>query len=329
MTYIDPALLESIGIYGDQQQNFANTVPGGIVGTPPSVAPGTPYTTATSGAAIITAFLRNYGIDMTPELADYANNLRSVYGADTGGLKEQLANDVYDPTNKLGAAMNAKFPEVKARRDKGLTPISFNDAVDYRDTVTKVMRNYGLPPDFYDSPDDFVKFHTNDLSAVEIQNRIAKGYGAAMAADQEVRNQLSTLYGVDLGQLAAYYLDPVRGEALLSKQLGAAQAGAGAKLGGYALNQAEAERVAAAGITEADAATAFGSLTNAAQLMAPLPGEAGGPISREAQIGSVVGVQSAQAELDRKARARRAVFGAGGGFAGATTGLTGLGQANT
>lgn len=331
MSYIDPALLESIGIYGNEQQNFAGTIPGAQVGNPASVAPVLPgYMTPMSGAAIVSKFMASVGLEMNSDLANYFDYLRTNYGSDLTGFENQLAADALDIVTPLGKAINTKYPEIKVRRDMG-SPINIGDAIDYRDTVTQLMREYGIPPGFYDDPNDFVSMHQNHISPLELQHRIVQGYNAAMQADPGVREQLATLYGVDTGQLAAYYLDPTRSQDILQKQLAASQTGAGARMGGYQLSSAEAERAAGMGITESQAAERFGTLTNSAQLFTGLAGQEGTEpvIGREMQVNAALGEQSAQEQLDRRARARRAVFGAGGGFAAGQQGIAGLGAATT
>jgi hypothetical protein len=328
LTYVDPALLESMGIYGADQQAYADA--NGMTLASPTAQASTGVNTPTgpqSGAAVIAAVLRSAGLELTPEVAQYADQLRTLYGSDITGLQNQLAADLYTKGNPLGDLVAKTYPEIAARTAAGLTNINVAEAQAYRNQVTQTMKAYGLPSGFYDSPDDWVNFHTADLSADEINHRITQGYAAAMNADQGVRDQLSRLYGVDQGALAAYYLDPKRAEPLLTNQFAASQAAAGANLGGYQLTAGEAERAGGMGLGEGQAAQAFGNLTNQRELFNPLAGEQGQSIDRTQQVNAALGDTAAQEAIDRVARARRAVFGAGGGYAGGQTGVTGLGTA--
>jgi hypothetical protein len=85
-------------------------------------------------------------------------------------------------------------------------------------------QQYGLPAGFL-SPMEMGTLIAQNVSTAEFESRLKNGYSAAMNADPEVRTLLHDYYGADLGNLAAYYLDPKKGLDALTKQTQAAMIG--------------------------------------------------------------------------------------------------------
>lgn len=238
--------------------------------------------------------------------------------------------DLYDPNTVPGKVVNTLYPELKMRRDANLGPISIAAAVDYRDKAVQMFRAAGLPKTFFDQPADLANFVGRDVSLAELQDRVNEGMTVARMAPAETRAQMEQLYGVDLGHLTAYFLDPARALPLLKKQEAAATlSGAGVRSGFGGLNRVEAERLATLGVSDQQASQAFGALVQNRELFGALPGQSGEPVvSRGQQLGAAfAGDEQALSLIERKRRARQAVFGGRGGLSASQAGVGGLGSA--
>jgi hypothetical protein len=248
----------------------------------------------------------------------------------TGQSSIMLA--LYDPATVPGKVVDRMYPEIRGRREANLAPISIQDAVGYRDNAIQLMHAAGLPPEFYDQPEDLARFQIRDVSLVELKSRIDEAAMASTQAPPETRAQLQSLYGVDSGHLTAYYLDPDKAQPVLQKQFAAATlSGTGVRSGYGALDRSQAERLATLGVSSDQAAQGFGQLVQSKELFGALPGEAGiGVLSRDEQLAAAFGGDAAaQEKIRRTAAARKAMFGEGGGFAAGQKGLAGLGSAAT
>ena len=217
------------------------------------------------------------------------------------------------------------FPEIELRAKAGLPAISPGDIVSYRNQAQQAMREAGLPAGFWDSPSDFTNLIASNVSLNELQQRIDLAKQATYAMPQAARDVLARDYGITDGHLAANFLDPNQAEPLLQQHFLSAQIGGTAHLTGYDTNRQQNEMLAAMGVTQSQAQQGFNQLANSKQLFEPLPGENTTGISQDDQLSAVfAGNADAQREISQRADQRRAVFGAGGGFAG---GGAGAGQA--
>lgn len=189
---------------------------------------------------------------------------------------------------------------------------------------------YGLPKNFYDTPDDFAKIIGTGMGAGEIQTRL--NAVKAVISDGTMNGVLDYAqqhYGLGTGDLMAYYLDPDKAGPMIQRQLDAAPIGAAAARTGFGdITTAEAERLASLGINPGQAAAGF---ADAAAL---------GEIGKD--VGADQGVSRADvlaAEFDQNADARKKIdqtrarrlaeFQGGGGYASSKAGVSGLGTANT
>jgi hypothetical protein len=220
-----------------------------------------------------------------------------------------------------------RFKGLEARRAAGLPAISEGEYIGYETSVRQLMRTAGLPADFYDSPEDFAGFIGKDVSVAEMQSRINEGYLAASQAPAEVRQQLRDLYNIGEGQLAAFFMDPDRALPLIERQFASAQISGAAQRTQYgALGQSEAERLAALGVSEQQAAQGFGALAESSQLFTGLPGEDAAAIDRQTQQAAVFGGDAAAKQAIEKRRAERIAQGSGArSFGVGQGGVVGLG----
>jgi len=88
-----------------------------------------------------------------------------------------------------------RFPAMKTLGDRGQA-ISEAQYINYEQSATSIFKAAGLPANFYDQPDDFANFLTNNVALPELQSRVQAYQSAAFSAPQEVRDALQSMYGV-------------------------------------------------------------------------------------------------------------------------------------
>lgn len=265
---------------------------------------------------IIAAVLRLYGIT-DPDAIAQVYNVGKESGEDAAYLALRETK-----------AYKAAFPGMEKRKENKLAAISEQTYMEWRDMYKTVMRNNGIPENFYDSEDDFTNFIGNNISPGEIQDRVMKGVVAARNAPPEVKDALLNFYGIDEGHLAAYWLDPTpgRGEALLREQA-ATYVGAAATRAKFAgLTRQEAEGLVNTGKPVEQVEENLSDLVQGEQLLSALPGEVLATMTREEQLAYAGGNPAVTADLKKRAAQRKAQFAGGGEFATSSEGVTGLGS---
>ena len=216
----------------------------------------------------------------------------------------------------------SRFPGLNAARSQGraVTP---NEWIQYEKQAVGLMRAAGLPPSFYDQPEDIGQFITNEVSVAELQQRVQM---AQQAVYNDFDTQAAAVYGLDPGDLTAMLLDPTKAEPIVQRKYQAVQSAKIASQTGYGqLNATEAERIAASGVDPSQQVGQFGALANQREVFGALnSGEQ--DISREDQIAATFeGNQAAKAKIEKQAKGRVNVFEAGGGFSQGQRGYAGVG----
>jgi hypothetical protein len=240
-------------------------------------------------------------------------------------------------TIKEQEAYKRRFAGNAARVSKGLPELDPSTYLQMEDSYRQVLRSNGMPDGFYDSVEDFTKFIEGDVSAAELNDRLQEGYRVVADADQEVKNQMSRLYGVTESQLAAYFIDPERAKPYMmasdyQRQARSAQIAARAQeQGGISLTGDLAEELARRGVTAAEAQQGFQEIGNLGELRQQFSGEEA--LTQDQLVRQQFGADvQAQQALDRRRRSRVGEFQGGGRFAatqGETSGALrlGVGQA--
>lgn len=234
-----------------------------------------------------------------------------------------------DPKTEPGQVFDRLVPEVRLRREKGLTPMSVAEIVQYRQNARQTMRAAGLPEGFYDSNEDFSNFIVNDVSLPELEERITRGVLRAMNAPPEVRQQLRDLYGVTEQGLAAYMLDPARALPVIQRQVAAAEiGGASVRTGFGQLSTSEAEDIASLGVSGSESEEGFNALASSQELFTPI-NQAEDTIGRGEQLSAAFrNNAAAQRRVQERAARRKAEFGGGGRLSTGREGIAGLSTAS-
>jgi hypothetical protein len=126
-----------------------------------------------------------------------------------------------------------RFGKVNEDRIKsGYTALDEKTILAMEDEYQKVMKSYGTPAGFYDTPEDFQAFLANDLSEVEVADRLQASRQFASVVDPVIKDQLKSMYNIDDNMLTAYIADPVKGQSLLTGLANKSLTGAAALLQG-------------------------------------------------------------------------------------------------
>jgi hypothetical protein len=91
--------------------------------------------------------------------------------------------------------------------DRLLSPKEY---MDLEQTYRQIFRDSDMPEGYYDEAADFTKLISNDLSPIEMRERVALAKDALYYADQSIVQTLQDFYGLTTGDLIAYLLDPDR-----------------------------------------------------------------------------------------------------------------------
>jgi len=268
-----------------------------------------------SAKAIIEATLARYGLG---GLGAFAWNLY-LAGAPTEQVMLEIRNR---PEYKT------RFAGMAALAAKGRA-ISEEAYLDYERSAVQMFRAAAIPLGFYDEPSDFAAYIGGEVSLKELENRITMAQSASLTAPLETRQKLQELYGITGGALTAYWLDPTKALAVITRQYTAATLAGEALRQGVGVGLTTAERLATLGVSEEQARQGFGQVAAARELGMTLPGEAETQVNPEDLVDTAFGLNAAATERVRtKAERRRASFAGAGGYASSQQGVTGLGAAD-
>ena len=259
-----------------------------------------------TASSILAATLKYYGMDDPALLADVKTALadRRITGAsDIDDIGIQL---------RESEAFKRRFAANEARRGANKPAYSVSQYLQLESSYRQVLNAAGMPKDFYNDKEDFETFITNDISPDEVQYRVQQGYAAVQNADPAVVNELKTLYGLDEGTLAAYFIDPNKTKDAVVRSARAAEIAAQArKQADIGLTATQAEQLVLGGVTEQQAQQAFSDVRSLQELTRPTAGEQA--LTQEDLIQGVTGVNAAaQQRVAKTARRRQATLQGGG-----------------
>jgi len=152
-----------------------------------------------------------------------------------------------------------RFSANQQRVSKGLKAISEAEYLGLEDQYQNILRNAGLPESYWKRGDlgvqeGFTNFIANDVSAVELEDRVSTAQQRVLYANPEVSIALKTFYpDISNGDLLAYALDPTKGLEQIKRRITAAEIGSSAVQLGLATNVTDAEYLARYGVNKAQA----------------------------------------------------------------------------
>ena len=163
-----------------------------------------------------------------------------------------------------------RFSANAERINKGLKAISEAEYLGLEDQYQNIMRNYGLPAEYYTRGDmgtqeGFNKFIANDVSATELEDRVMTAQSRVLNANPEVLASLKSFYpDITNGDILAYTLDPTKALTDIKRKVTAAEIGGAATQAGLGITGTRAGELGAAGITKAQAQQGFQTVAEVA-----------------------------------------------------------------
>jgi hypothetical protein len=152
-----------------------------------------------------------------------------------------------------------RFAANAQRINKGLRALSEAEYIAKEDAYQDIMRRYGLPESYYTRgemgrQEGFEKLIGNDVSDVELEDRISTAQKRVLNANPEVAQALKTFYpGISQGDILAYTLDPSKAIEDIKRKVTAAEIGGAAVRAGLTTSAADAEYLQRYGVTKEQA----------------------------------------------------------------------------
>jgi hypothetical protein len=156
-------------------------------------------------------------------------------------------------------AYKKRFSANQDRIKAGLTALTPAEYVGLEDQYQNIMRNYGLPTTYYTKDatgkqSGFDKFLAGDVSASELEDRIATAQQRVINSNPEVLKALKQFYpDINNADILAYTLDPQNALTNIKRKVTAAEIGGAALAQGLQANGGTAESLAGLGITKTQA----------------------------------------------------------------------------
>ena len=175
-------------------------------------------------------------------------------------------------------AYKQRFAANQDRIKQGLRALTPAEYIGLEDQYQNIMRNYGLPASYYTkdamgTQAGFNKFIANDVSAAELEDRIATAQKRVLNADVNVKDALKAFYpDITNADILAYTLDPTNALENIKRKVTAAEIQGAATAQGFnkidtstteaqvkAL-EARAQELAGYGVTKAQAQQGYASI---------------------------------------------------------------------
>ena len=205
------------------------------------------------------------------------------------------------------------------------------EVIEYENRAKQIMTAGGMPSWFYDQPADFHDLILNDMSLVELEERVTQVYEYVENAPPEVASSFEDFFGVGeaAGALAAYVLDPSRTTAQLERATRTAYTAGMAKRFDIELGRVAAERIADLPTTEAGIVDGLSTISAQSNLFQNQLFEDGSLTAEDQGVGAVFeGDADAIRDIERRRQQRQAGNRAATGGAVMTQrGVTGAGSA--
>lgn len=225
-------------------------------------------------------------------------------------------------------AYKQRFAANQDRIKQGLRALTPAEYIGLEDQYQNIMRNYGLPASYWSKDSmgtqaGFNKFIANDVSAAELEDRIATAQKRVLNSDVNTLNALKQFYpDINTSDLLAYTLDPTNALENIKRKVTAAEIG-GAALGQNLMTSAaSAEDLARYGVTKAQAQQGYqtiGEFLPTATKLADIYQQQGlGPYTQGTAEQEIFGTQGAAAAAQKRKKLtqlEQATFGGQSGTA--------------
>ena len=252
-------------------QEYAQSVGAGDTDTGIRTSTGTDAATGslTAAQANLAQEARKSAYDLLYEQFNQYG-LGSLVEGIKGLVQENVSPSEFAIRLRQTDAYKKRFAANAQRIAKGLGAISEAEYIGLEDQYQNIMRQYGLPETYYTKgemgrQEGFEKFIGNDISAVELEDRIQTAQNRVLNANPEVARALKEFYpDITNGDILAYTLDPKNAIKNIQRKVTAAEIGGAAMAQGLQTGLARAEELAAAGVDKAAAQQGFETVAQVA-----------------------------------------------------------------
>lgn len=260
-----------------------------------------------NAAVAIQNLFESYGLgSLAPKIVEF---IQQGYDANTVAILLQNT-----------AEYKQRFKGNEQRRSAGLPVLTPAEYLATERAYRELMSSAGLPPGFYDEPDDFTSWIANDVSPAEVQTRVDAAVKLVHGLDADQRAYFENFYTT--GDMIAYALDRDRATPILEKQIAAAQIGGAAAAQGVGVDRGLAEQIAQTGVNSQQARQGFGIVAAERDNLDKLGGIYGEDAGEDDLVKEVFFDDAEAGEKRRRLASReRATFGGSAG-----TGRTSLSQ---
>jgi len=187
-----------------------------------------------------------------------------------GLVQENVSPSEFTIRLRQTDAYKKRFAANAQRIAQGLGAISEAEYIGLEDQYQNIMRQYGLPATYYTKgemgrQEGFEKFIANDISAVELEDRIATAQNRVINANPEVSRALKEFYpDITNGDILAYTLDPKNAIKNIQRKVTAAEIGGAAMAQGLQTGLSRAEELAGYGVTKEQAQQGYQTVAEVA-----------------------------------------------------------------
>lgn len=156
-------------------------------------------------------------------------------------------------------AYKRRFAANQERIKSGLRALSPAEYIGLEDQYQSIMRQYGLPASYYTKGDlgiqeGFNKLLAGDVSAAELEDRIATAQSRVINANPEVKTALKQFYpDITDADILSYTLDPTKALTDIKRKVTAAEIGGAALSQGLKTAATTAEQLAQYGVNKQQA----------------------------------------------------------------------------
>jgi len=181
-------------------------------------------------------------------------------------IKQGLSGPEFQIALRNTDAYQKRFAGNTDRIKKGLTALSPAEYLALEDGYQNLMRNYGLPASYYakdslGTQEGFNKLIANDVSAVELEDRIVTAQKRVLDAAPEVTTALKQFYpDITNGDILAYTLNPEKGLTEIKRKITAAEIGGAAIGAGLSTSLTDAEYLRRYGVTAESARQGYSAI---------------------------------------------------------------------
>ena len=337
---------------GGQWKLYQNKTPvvGGFTGPTGPTGGGTDSTDATTKliAAQNQAAIDAANLQARQSAYDLLYSQFKQYGLESlvEGIKDLIKSNVSPSEFSIRLqdteAYKKRFAANQDRIKAGLKALTPAEYIGLEDQYQNIMRNYGLPASYYTkdamgTQAGFNKFIANDVSAAELEDRIATAQKRVLNADVNVTNALKQFYpDITNADILAYTLDPTNALENIKRKVTAAEIGGAALAQGLnqgktaeeiAAYKARANELAGYGVTKAQAQQGYGAIGEflpTAEKLGDIYANQGlgayDQATAEAEIFGMAGAAEAAKKRKKLSALEQAQFG---GQAGTTQGALG------